>query len=175
MIHWDLRDKYRSDGAAFWPINPIVGAISRPPTEVSPGVYTADLFADTFIGKRVAEGPDGASHTVDVSLVSRTVLQPTGINRAMPHRLPQAETSEFYATNFCWILYWNPVDDLHVTVADPEPTNRYFRNMSGKTTWRAVPSAPFSIPFVLRKGAEDDVIILKKGTPLVTLTVTSQD
>jgi hypothetical protein len=166
-----FRQDYMDAGKQFWPINRLVEAISEHPEEVSPGVYSVRLFADLFIRPTRSAHPDADGWIDEASLVARTVISPVFEGRAVKLKAPELEDA-YYLKYFTWNIYWHSVSDILVDVGPPlEPTSDAFLTLPTSGVMTPGARSPLRVPFALRRGSENDTVIIKHGTPIATIRI----
>lgn len=179
-VHLDFLHRYKDQGKLFWPHNRVVPEISWAPEPCAddPQLFCVKLFADIFIKPRKVPDETGKEWTKGIDLISRTVLQPATRIHGSVVKGPEFPHEEFYNFHFNWNLYWSPTRDLdHVRILDPAPVHGDlpFRTLEDEIRLPMTPSGPFGFGFILRRGAEDDVVVIKRGTVIAHMRISDID
>jgi hypothetical protein len=171
-IHRDLHRQALTRGDEFWPHNRVVPEISWAPEPSTEGEYEVRLFADVFIRPRRIPSDLGTEWTESADLISRTVLQPAGRVTGVRYRR-DFPVDQYFDAHYRWLIYWSPTVDCDVVVRSPvDDDSLPFRTLDAHLNWPRSPSGPLGLPFLLRRGAEDDPVVLKRGTLIARLSVT---
>jgi hypothetical protein len=173
-IHPDLHTEAVRRKDLFWPHNRVVPHISWPPTPLEPGsgILEIRLFADVFIRPIRTPDDNGREWTTSAALVSRTVLQPATRVVGSKYYGEDFPDERYFRTHYVWNIFWSPVRDCRVVISGVPNQDKFgFETLSGDAIWKSLPSGPHGIPFRLRRGAEDNPVVIKRGTPIARIEI----
>ena len=159
---------------SVYPVNIYANKVLSPPEEITISqsrVLRYYLFAETFVRPRRVQD----NKVNQVQLIARSLKQPALYSVVNQEKYKNLLIPGHYNQVFTWEVFWKPENCKKVTVKNPEGVSDlpFFVPTTIIDLTKIEDYEPFSVPFVVKEGAEEKPVVFRTTLPIFDLYLES--